>query len=266
MEVVPLTGPIGAELRDVDLRKVDDDDIAAIRAALLRHLVVFFRDQELDDGSHLALAQRFGEVMVPLIDSASSGVEGVTVLDQVAPVGFGTDRWHADTTFSETPPMGAILRAVSLPPVGGDTLFASMYAAYETLSPPIRTMLDGLTAVHSTAIVNELMRGLAVVHREGELHSTVHPVVRTHPETGRKALFVNGNFTTRIVELSLDESNAVLGMLFAHVKSPTIQCRFHWTEGAVAFWDNRSVQHFASPDYDERRVMHRVLLRGGPVR
>ncbi len=109
------------------------------------------------------------------------------------------------------------------------------------------------------------MRGLDVVHREGALRSTVHPVVRTHPETGRRALFVNGNFTTRIVELSLDESNAVLGMLFAHVKSPTIQCRFHWTEGAVAFWDNRSVQHFASPDYDERRVMHRVLLQGGPV-
>jgi taurine dioxygenase len=262
MEVTPLTGAIGAELAGVDLRSVSDDEVAAIRRALLDHCVVFFRDQSLDDAAHLALAGRFGEVMLPIIDAGASGTSGITVLDQVAPVGRGTDRWHCDSTFTECPPLGAILRAVSLPPVGGDTLFASMYAAYETLSPPLREMLDGLTAVHSTAIVNELMRGLDVVHRGGTEQSTVHPVVRTHPETGRKLLFVNGNFTTRIVELSLDESNALLSLLFEHVKSSTIHCRFHWTEGSVAFWDNRCTQHFASPDYDRRRVMHRVLLQG----
>jgi taurine dioxygenase len=262
MDVRAVTGVIGAEVRGVDLRDVGPTEVAALRAALLEHLVLFFPDQELDDESHLRLAEQFGEVMVPLIDAASSEVRGVTVLDQVAPVGRGTDRWHCDSTFAECPPLGSILRAVELPEVGGDTLFASMYAAYETLSEPIRTMLDGLHAVHSTAIVNELMRGLDVVHREGADQSFVHPVVRVHPETGRTLLFVNGNFTTRIVELSLDESDALLGMLFAHVKSPTLQCRFHWTPGAVAFWDNRAVQHFASPDYMQRRVMHRVMIAG----
>lgn len=259
MEVVPLTSAIGAEVRGVDLRTVED--VSDLRRALLDHLVLFFRDQELDDDDHVRFAERFGTVMPPIIDPATTG-RGVMVLDQVAPVGRGTDRWHCDSTFAETPPLGAILRAVQVPPLGGDTLFASMYAAYETLSPPLQTLLDGLTAVHSTAIVNELMRGLDVVHHGGADQSTVHPVVRVHPETGRKLLFVNGNFTTRIVELTLDESNALLGLLFEHVKSPTIQCRFTWTPGAVAFWDNRAVQHFAAPDYDERRVMHRVLLAG----
>jgi len=260
MEVVPLTSAIGAEVRGIDLREVED--VTELRQALLDHLVLFFRDQHLDDESHLRLAERFGTVMAPIIDTAANGRPGVTVLDQVAPVGRGTDRWHCDSTFAESPPLGAILRAESLPPLGGDTLFASMYAAYESLSEPLRTMLDGLTAVHSTAIVNELMRGLDVVHHGGTEQSTVHPVVRVHPETGRKLLFVNGNFTTRLVELSLDESNALLGLLFEHVKSPTIQCRFTWTPGAVAFWDNRAAQHFAAPDYDERRIMRRVLLAG----
>lgn len=260
MEVVPLTSAIGAEVRGIDLREVAD--VAELRDALLEHLVLFFRDQQLDDEAHLHLAERFGTVMAPIIDPGSGGSPEVMVLDQVAPVGRGTDRWHCDSTFLEIPPLGAILRAVHLPSVGGDTLFASMYAAYETLSEPLRTMLDGLTAVHSTVIVNELMRGLDVVHRGGAEQSAVHPVVRVHPETGRKLLFVNGNFTTRIVELTLDESDALLGLLFQHVKSPTIQCRFTWTPGAVAFWDNRAVQHFAAPDYAERRVMHRVLLAG----
>jgi len=130
------------------------------------------------------------------------------------------------------------------------------------LSEPIRLMLAGLTAVHSTRIVNEMMRTAGLVKETGADQTAVHPVVRTHPETGRRTLFVNGNFTTRIIELSLEESEHVLALLFAAVKSPTIQCRFTWTTGAVAMWDNRAVQHFASPDYDERRVMHRVLLAG----
>jgi taurine dioxygenase len=265
MQVTPLTSAVGAEISGIDLNDLDDATVAEIRQVWLDAGVVFFRDQELSDESHVALAERFGEVVVPIIDSGVvPSVPGLLVLDQVAPVGQGTDRWHSDSTFMERPPLGAILRAVALPPVGGDTLFAGMAAAYDALSEPVRTMLDGLTAVHSTRIVNDIMRerGLDVDHRGGTDQSFVHPVVRTHPETGRRTLFVNGNFTTRIRELSLDESDAVLAMLFEHVKSPTIQCRFHWTEGAVAFWDNRAVQHFASPDYDQRRRMHRVLLAG----
>ena len=269
MEVRPLTKAIGAEITGVDLADLDDSAVDEIRRVWLEHSVVFFRDQSLTPKEQLALAERFGEVTVPVIDSGVvPPAPGVLVLDQVAPVGGGTDRWHCDSTFMERPPLGAILHAIELPPVGGDTLFASMAAAYETLFEPVRTMLDGLTAVHSTRIVNEIMRdrGLDTEHRGGADQSFVHPVVRTHPETGRRTLFVNGNFTTRIVELSLDESNAVLAMLFEHIKSPTIQCRFHWTEGAVALWDNRAVQHFASPDYDERRLMHRVLLAGDKPR
>jgi taurine dioxygenase len=265
VRVTPLSQHVGAEISGVDLNDLDDGTVAEIRQVWLDHGVVFFRDQELTDASHVALAERFGEVVVPVIDSGiPPEVPGILVLDQVAPVGGGTDRWHSDSTFMERPPLGAILRAVVLPAVGGDTAFASMAAAYEALSEPMQAMLDGLTAVHSTRIVNEIMRsrGLDVDHRGGAEQSFVHPVVRTHPETGRKTLFVNGNFTTRIVELGLDESDAVLAMLREHVKSPMIQCRFHWTPGAVAFWDNRAVQHFASPDYTERRRMHRVLLAG----
>ena len=257
MEVRPLTSAIGAEISGVDLRNVDDATVAAIRAAWLEHSVVFFRDQELKPADHVALAERFGEVVPPPVDSGvAAPYPGVLVLDQVSPVGAGTDRWHADSTFLPTPPLGAILYAVELPPVGGDTLFASMHAAYEALSEPLRTMLDGLTAVHSSRPVDEIMG----VERVAQW--TVHPVVRTHPETGRKTLFVNGNWTTRICELSLDESDHVLALLFDHVKSPMFQCRFRWTTGAVAFWDNRAVQHFASPDYSKRRLMHRVLLAG----
>lgn len=257
MDVRPLTNAIGAELTGVDLRELDDETVAGIRKAWFDHSVVFFRDQTLTPKQQLALAERFGDVVPPPVDSGVEQPEpGVLVLDQVAPVGMGTDRWHADSTFLPEPPMGAILYAVELPPVGGDTLFASMYAAYDGLSEPLRTLIDGLTAVHSSRTVDEIMG----VRRVAE--SAVHPVVRTHPETGRKALFVNGNWTTRINELSLDESDHVLALLFDHVKSPMFQCRFRWTPGAVAFWDNRAVQHFASPDYHERRLMHRVLLAG----
>jgi taurine dioxygenase len=257
VEVTPLSQHCGAEVVGVDLTDVDDATVAAIREVWLDRGVVFFRDQHLTDEAQVALAKRFGEVVVPIIDSGIvPEVPGVLVLDQVAPVGQGTDRWHSDSTFMERPPMGAILRAEQLPAVGGDTLFAHMGAALDFLSEPIRTMLDGLTAVHSTRIVYEIMRS------DEPNQSFVHPVIRTHPETGRRTLFVNGNFTTRLVELGLDESDAVLAMLCEHVKSPMFQCRFHWTEGAVAFWDNRAVQHFASPDYTERRRMHRVLLAG----
>jgi taurine dioxygenase len=237
--------------------------VAWIRDALLEHLVLFFRDQDITPADQLAFAERFGPVMLPLIDTASTEAPGVTVLDQVAPKGHGTDRWHSDSTFAAEPPLGAILRAVELPGLGGDTCFASMYAAYEALSPALRDLLDGLTAVHSTAIVNELIKGLpGVVHREAPNERTVHPVVRVHPETGRRLLFVNGNFTTRIVELNDAESRALLELLFAHVTSPDFQCRFRWTPHAMAFWDNRAVQHFAVPDYSERRLMHRVMIAG----
>jgi len=272
VEIEPLTPVVGGVVHGVDLgRALDDVTVKELRGALLDHGVLFFLQQDMTDDDQLRLAEAFGPVMTPLLDSSGNRTPGVTVADQAKGGGVGTDRWHCDTTFVAEPPLGAILRAVQLPAVGGDTLFASMYAAYDALSPAMREMLDGLTARHSPAFVNELLQGMPnIVHREGQDDSAIHPVIRVHPETGRKLLFVNSNWTVRIVELALAESRALLDFLYEHVKSPEFQCRFRWEPGSVAFWDNRAVQHFAVPDYIERRVMHRVLIAGdaprGPAR
>ena len=267
MNVTPVTAVVGAEVSDFDLASdLDDATVAELRAALNQHHVLFFRDQPLTPVEQLRFAERFGEVQLPMIDAPGTDVPGVTVLDQIGPKGQGTDRWHADSTFMACPPMGAVLQAVQAPKVGGDTCFASMIAAYESLSPAVRSWIDDLDAVHSTAIVNRLMANLTgIVHREGDDTEYVHPVVRVHPETGRKVLFVNGNFTTSIVGLTEGESRALLELLFEHVRAPEHQVRFRWEAGSIAFWDNRAVQHFAVPDYDERRVMHRVLIAGSAV-
>jgi taurine dioxygenase len=181
----------------------------------------------------------------------------------VSPKGQYTERWHTDSTFLPEPPFGAILRAVQLPSTGGDTCWASMYAAYEGLSPAMQTFLDGLTAEHSTAIIDAALAQLGtVVRRDSGFAPSIHPVVRVHPETGRKSLFVNGNFTTRIMELSERESAVLLSFLFEHVNSPEYHVRFHWEPNSVAIWDNRATQHCAIPDYHERRVMCRCMMRG----
>jgi taurine dioxygenase len=261
-----LTPVVGAEVEGVDLGgDLDEGTLAAIRQALLDHLVLFFRDQDISPTQQLRFSEYFGAVMLPLIDTQSTEAPGVTVLDQVAPKGQFTDRWHTDHTFVPEPPLGSILRAVKVPTLGGDTCFASMYAAYEALSPTMQVFLDGLSAVHSTEIVSRGITGLDRVYRrdaQDERPPVVHPVVRIHPETGRKLLYVCGNFTTRIVELEESESSAVLGYLFEHIKSPELQCRFRWKPNSVAFWDNRSAQHCAIPDYQEHRVMYRTMIAG----
>lgn len=271
IEVRPLTAAIGAEIVGVDLRgDLDDAAVEAVRAVLLEHLVVFFRDQALSDEEHLALAQRFGPLSVSPLATKYQDRPTVTVLDQVSPKGEGADEWHSDNTFMARPPMGSILRAVQLPPLGGDTCFASMYAAYEALSPPIRELVDGLRAVHD--ITKPMHKAIAAGHTILDLADmqrrwppVEHPVVVTHPETGRRALFVNRNSTTHLVGLSERESDTLLPFLLDHVRSPEFQCRFHWQTDSVAFWDNRCVQHYAVADYIERRVMHRVTIDGPPV-
>jgi taurine dioxygenase len=271
IEVTPLTAAIGAEVSGVDLRTtLDDETVEAVRAALLRHLVLFFRAQPLSDDEHLAFAQRFGPLSVPPLATKYQDRPTVTVLDQVSPKGEGADEWHSDNTFMDRPPMGSILRAVQLPSVGGDTCFASMYAAYEALSPPVRTLVDGLTAVHD--VTKPMRKAIAAGHTNLALHEMQerwppvrHPVVVTHPETGRKGLFVNRNSTTSIVGLSERENDALLPFLLDHARSPEFQCRFHWQPDSIAFWDNRCVQHYAVADYVERRVMRRVTIDGPPV-
>lgn len=265
LDVRPLTPSVGAEIFGVDLRDdLDDATVASIRRALLDHGVIFFRDQPLSPEQHLRFARRFGEVEIPVFDNTSSETPGFTVIDVSKPKNSGTDAWHADSTFMKQPPMGAILRAEKLPACGGDTLWASMAAAYDALEPDMQARLDGLVAEHSMKKVMALVQRLDNAYtRETKIAPAVlHPVVRIHPETGRKGLFVSGNWVDRVVGCSEQESEALLRFLYEHVKSPEFQCRFRWQRDSIAFWDNRATQHYAVADYHERRVMHRVMLAG----
>ena len=268
LEVLPLTPAIGAEIRGVDLRRpLEPATVQAIERALLDHLVLFFRGAAITPEQQIAFARCFGAISIPPFAPRYGSNPELIVLDQKSPRGEGADNWHSDNTFMPEPPMGSILRAVELPPLGGDTCFASMYAAYEALSPPLQRLLAGLRAVHD--LTRPLQKGIAAGHTTAKLEElqrqwppVEHPVVRTHPVTGRKALFVNGNSTTRILGLGERENELLLPFLVDHVRSPEFQCRFRWEVGSIAFWDNRSTQHFAVPDYAERRVMHRVTIAG----
>jgi taurine dioxygenase len=264
----PVTPAIGAEISDLDLASaLDDACIEALRAALLEHVVLFFRDQELTPEQHVALARRFGEPHVSAVTTRHGGPPEIVVLNQTAPRGDGADRWHSDEAYLPEPPMGTILKAVELPALGGDTLFANMAAAFDALPPTLQSEIDGLRAVND--ITPAAQRAIDGGHMETDLAAlqqafppSVHPVVRTHPETGRKTIYVNTNATTRILDVPAEESKRLLGRLFAEATSPDVQCRFRWREGSIAFFDNRAAQHYAVPDYDVRRVMHRVTIRG----
>ncbi|MCG8591721.1 MAG: TauD/TfdA family dioxygenase [Proteobacteria bacterium] len=268
LRVEPVTPAVGAQVSGVDLGKPLAPEIrAALESALLEHGVLFFRDQDISVDEQVAFARQLGEISIPPFAPKYGDDPEVVVLDQVSPKGEGADEWHSDNTFMAEPPMGSILKAVQLPRQGGDTCFAHMGAAYDALSEPLRRLVEGLSAVHD--ITKPLAKAIAAGHSEANLAEVqakwppvVHPVVRTHPVTGRKVLFVNGNSTTRLVGLSDRENEALLRLLIDHVRDPTFQCRFRWDTHSVAFWDNRLVQHYAVPDYTERRVMHRVTLVG----
>jgi taurine dioxygenase len=266
VSVVQLTSTIGAEVSGVDLTApLDDDTVESIRAALRKHQVLFFRNQPMTPEQQVAFARRFGEIDLPLFRTASSPVPEVLVLDQVAPKGEGADSWHADNTYMENPPMASILQALRLPGLGGDTCFVSMTAVYESLSAPLRDLLNGLTAVHSLEMMVARTRHVANASLRDQVENwppVVHPVVREHPETRRLLLNVNRNWTSHIVELEREESVMLLDFLYQTTENPAFQVRFRWREGSVAFWDNRVVQHFAVPDYTERRMMQRVTLVG----
>jgi taurine dioxygenase len=257
LSVKPLTGVVGAEILGVDLRQpLSGETVAFIRRALLDYFVVFFRDQDISVEQHFAFARCFGEVSQS--EYSSSGSE----ITLHGGKGF-TDKWHSDSNWREQPPLGAVLRAVSLPEVGGDTCFVSMVHAYEALSPSMQRFVDGLTAVHNNAYLNRILKNYpGQLRTTDELEEIVHPVVWVHPESGRKVLYVIANRTVRICELDDLESDAVLRFLVEHLKSPQFQCRFRWEVNSIAFWDNRAVQHFAVSDYDGSRVMQRVLIAG----
>jgi taurine dioxygenase len=270
--VQPLTATIGAEVLGVDLATAPDDPAVmdAIRAAWTEHLVLFFRDQHtLSDEAQIRFAREFGPFEFHAFAKPHPEHPELIVLDQTTPERDGGNSWHTDSTFMEQPALGSVLRAVQLPPLGGDTCWASMYAAYDALSPRLRTLLDGCTALHD--LVMPLEKAIAGGHSAGGDLAAIraawppveHPVVRVHAVTGRKSLFVNNNFTTRILGITKEESDVLLPYLLHHVQRPDFQVRFRWMPGSVAFWDNRCTQHYAVPDYSgHRRVMHRVTLTG----
>jgi taurine dioxygenase len=262
--VKPMTSTLGAEIDEVDLTQPITAEMAKrLRQALLDYLVIFFRGQDLTTAQHQAVARVFGPLITVAHVSGKPwpGYSDVFLLEErKVPQGTlaGSDVWHSDFTWEQSPALGISLHAQTVPPVGGDTCFASMYAAYDALSPSMQTLLDGLTAVNTNRLFQ--MRTARADADFGPPLDAVHPVVRVHPETGRKALFVNAAFTCRIVELAQIESDAVLHFLFEHVKEPTFQCRFRWEPHSLAIWDNRCSQHYASADYSDARKMRRLII------
>ena len=249
VSVRPVSAALGAELHGVDLTALDDELFARIHELLLEHLVLFIPGQSgLTPEAHVELGRRFGEVEVhPFLPKLESHPE-VTLIE--SDKGGKADEWHIDVTFSANPPVASILHLVTCPEAGGDTMWSNQYLAYETLSRPFQEMLDGLTAVH-----------VLQAPEVGTL-SAEHPVVRVHPETGRRSLYVTRMWTSHIPQLSRNESDAVLQYLFEHSEAPRFNCRYRWEPGAVAIWDNRATQHLAINDYQEYRRGQRVTVLG----
>jgi taurine dioxygenase len=275
IDVRPIAGKIGAEIFGVNLtRPLDAATVAEIRATLLKWKVVFFRDQELTPAQHIAFGRQFGEVTPahPTLPAMIPEHPEVLVLGRrnsamTEESGPRTEsRWHTDVTFVPNPPMASILRAVVVPPYGGDTQWINMAAAYSELSPEIQRLIDGLHAVHHNVLPiarGETTTKLAATFASSDLRS-VHPVVRVHPETGEKALFVNPNFTSHIFELSRQESRHLLAMLYEHMANVKFTCRFRWQPGSIAFWDNRATAHIVPTDVppEYERTMQRITLAG----
>jgi len=272
IEVRPVAGALGAEVCGVDLGEaLSDEQVDTLRRAFLDHQVIFFRGQSLDPDSHKEVGRRFGDLNIHgYYESLPGHPEILPVMKEPEATGNIGGVWHSDVTYLPAPALGSILYALEVPPAGGDTMFASQYLAYETLSDGMKDMLDGLRAIHSSDIfTNKARRDAANASRTTKLNEvdetieSSHPVVRTHPETGRKCLFVNGAFTRRIDGWTVEESRPLLDFLYRQASRPEFTCRFRWEEGSIAFWDNRCTQHYALNDYQgHRRSMHRVTLEG----
>jgi taurine dioxygenase len=247
LDIDPIAGALGAEVRGVHLGSLTDDEFAAVHEALLEHLVLFFPDQHLTPDEHRAFAQRFGEAEIhPFIPKLDDDHPEIVVLEGQA----RADVWHTDVTFAEHPPICSVLKAVTVPARGGDTMFANQYAVYEALSTPMRDLLDGLTALH-----------WAKPFGHPEIQAQ-HPAVRVHPLTGRRSLYVNRTFTSHFLELSPGESKALLEYLWTFSEQPQFTCRYRWSPGAIGIWDNRVTQHHAVNDYTDFRRIERVTIVG----
>mmetsp|Transcript_36628 Transcript_36628/g.71009 ORF Transcript_36628/g.71009 Transcript_36628/m.71009 type:complete len:356 (-) Transcript_36628:293-1360(-) len=276
ISATPVTASLGAEISGVDLSThLSEDVVEEIWSAFLLFGVIFFRGQKLSPGEQVALAKRFGELdRHPIVKGLDSHPDVLEIVREAgAPTNFGED-WHSDNSYMAEPSLGSILHAVEVPPVGNDTMFSCAYGAYDGLSPKLRSFLDGLRAIHTAGVAfnPSTVSGGSFDNPESamkyqksqDLFSTnFHPVVRIHPETGRKCLFVNSMFTTEIEGLSKAESKQILDFLFSQFGQPHISCRFRWQAGDVAMWDNRCLQHVAIGDNSShKRIMRRVTLKG----
>lgn len=273
LEIVPTSASVGAEVRGVDLRDLSDDAFASIRDAFAEYGALFFRDQRLAPEDHIAFAERFGRINVNRFFRAVDGYPQIAEVlkepDQELNIGGG---WHTDHSYDREPARCSILHALEIPPVGGDTLFAGMGAAYDALSDGFKEMLRGLRAVHSSRHVFGRRSGYRgategrIGNPDAATQDAIHPVVIAHPQTGRPLLYVNPGFTTGIDGWSRSESRALLDFLYAHAARPEFQTRWRWAPGSVAMWDNRSTWHLALNDYPgHRRYLHRITVEGGPL-
>ena len=276
LRITPLTTALGAEIHGVDLRRtLSSAEFAAIEQAFLTHQVLFFRDQELAPGELMSYAKRFGEPIVHPMVASMAGFPGILeiVKNPADRNNFGGS-WHTDLSYLQRPASISLLHATEVPDIGGDTLFANMYLAYEALSQGMKNMLSSLRAVHDTTLIYlaDAQQSSGTIGDAGSMnrirpaddHETaLHPVVRTHPQTRRQALYVNCNFTVRFEEMTRAESQPLLDYLFTHLSRAEFTCRFKWTSATVAMWDNRCAQHYALNDYHgQRRVVRRVAIEG----
>jgi taurine dioxygenase len=276
LTIRPVAGKIGAEVSGVELSRPIDDAVArALRQALVDHLVLFFRDQAMTPEQQLAFTRLFGRPLrVPYVKHLAEHPDVIAVLKEADERNISTfgNAWHSDFSFLEEPPMGSVLFAREIPSHGGDTLFANMYEAYDALSDGMKRLLDGLRAIHAGrpygrgGVPADLKTSRSIaIERDNPAadREIAHPVVRRHPDSGRKALFVNAIYTLRFADMSEAESRPLLDFLYQHCIRPEFTCRFRWAEGSLAIWDNRCTLHYAINDYDgQRRLLHRTAIAG----
>ena len=253
LEVSRLSAALGAEITNVDLAKVTDAEVDEIKNLLNEHKVIFFPGQKISMDEHVDFGSKFGELEGHPNLKKNNSDSHPKVFELVASEGGIADEWHTDITFQDQPALMSVLHMVKCPEIGGDTMWSSLSAAYDALSDPLKDLCDGLTALHD-----------ARPHGKPE-KTAIHPVVRTHPETGKKILYVNEHFTRRIVEMSMDESDMLLSHLTKWVTRPEFTVRYNWTEGTIAMWDNRSTQHYVVNDFKDERIIQRVTIMGDVV-
>ena len=274
IEVVPVSGGVGVEVHNVDIKSgIDAGTFDELRAAFVEHGLIFLRDQHITPDEHIAFAERWGDININRFFPRLDGYDKIATVtkepDQTTNIGGG---WHTDHSYDHVPAMGSILIARETPPVGGDTLFACMYTAYDTLSDGLKQTLEDMKAVHSSRHIfgeqssyRDTMKD-RFSNPEDATQDAVHPVVITHPESGRKALYVNPGFTLHFDGWTAAESKPLLDYLYAHAVQLEHTTRFQWAPGSIAFWDNRCTWHYALNDYHgTRREMHRITIEGSPI-